>query len=65
MKILTMIEAMRMGYSADKRRRRRQHRRNARYLMAAGTFMNPGHSPRGSIPQGVAAWHLAQARGIK
>lgn len=60
---LNKTRAQKMGYSADKRKRRRQHRQAARELMVGGTLLN-GRAPRGSIPGSVAAWHLAQARAI-
>lgn len=49
------------GFSSDKRRRRRQHRRAARDLLLGGTLFN-SRAPRGSIPWGVARWHLSRAR---
>lgn len=64
MKILSQAEAMKLGYSADKRKRRRQHRNNAKRLIDGGTFLN-SKAPRGSTPGLVARWHLAQARGIR
>lgn len=64
MKILTQAEAIKLGYSADKRKRRREHRANAKRLIAGGTFLN-ARAPKDSIPGFVARWHLAQARGIK
>lgn len=64
MRVLTQRRAQQMGYAADKRKRRRQHRKNAQTLMQGGTFLNPGRAPRGSIPGDVAAWHLQQARWV-
>jgi hypothetical protein len=45
----------------DKRKRRRAHRRAARDLINGGTLFN-ARAPVGSIPWGVARWHLKQAR---
>lgn len=43
------------GYSSDKRRRRREHRRNAKSLR--------GENKRGGqMLEDVARWHLFQAR---
>ncbi len=53
--------ALRLGYSADKRKRRRQHRKAAAALIRAGTLLN-SKAHRGTTPNSVAAWHLAQAR---
>jgi hypothetical protein len=61
MRVLPVAQALKMGYSADKRKRRREHRRAARMLIASGTIFN-ARAPRGSIPHSVAAWHLFQAR---
>lgn len=60
---LNVNRAIKMGYSADKRKRRRQHRQAARQLMGAGTLLN-SKTPRNSTPGLVARWHLAQARAI-
>lgn len=43
-----------MGYSSDKRKRRRQHRVAAKRLRKQG----------GSTFHTVARWHLAQARAV-
>ena len=61
MRVLTTAQALRMGFSADRRRRKRQHRRAARALMQGGTLLNP-RAGRGTIPGDVARWHLEQAR---
>lgn len=63
MKALTTEKAIRMGYSKDKRKRRRQHRQNAKHLLNEGGFFN-GYSARGSTFGEAARWHLAQARAI-
>jgi hypothetical protein len=55
--------AVDMGFSPDRRKRRRQHRKAARELIKEGTLFN-AKSPRGSVPWAVAQWHLAQARHI-
>ena len=54
MSILSTKRAVQMGYSPDKRKRRNQHRTNARNLQRQG----------GGTCRAVAAWHLAQARAI-
>lgn len=51
---LNVNRAIKMGYSADKRKRRRQHRQAARQLMGAGTLLN-SKTPRNSTP----VWSLA------
>lgn len=60
-KVLSKERAINMGYSEDKRKRRREHRQNARTLIKGGTLFNH-HAPRGSTPNAVAQWHLFQAR---
>lgn len=55
----------RNGWPADVRKRRRNHRIYARALVGAGTFLNPGRAPRGSIPHAVAQWHLRCARFLR
>lgn len=62
-RILKQAEAVQLGYSLDPRKRRRQHRVNARNLVGAGTFLN-ATAPRGSTPYMMAQWHLAQARAL-
>lgn len=54
MKTLSAPNALAMGYSPDKRKRRRQHRKNARHLSEFG----------GGTMRAVAKWHLAQARYV-
>ena len=61
---LSIYRAQYMGYSMDKRKRRRQHRSAARDLIRGGTLLN-GRAPVGSTPWHVAQWHLFQARNIK
>lgn len=56
--------AIEMGYSPDPRKRRRQHRRAARQLLAAGSLLNPRAVP-GTLGWDVAQWHLAQARMVR
>jgi hypothetical protein len=63
-RILKLERALMMGYSADKRKRRREHRVAARELIGAGTFLN-ARAPVGSTSWEVARWHLAQARGLR
>lgn len=62
--VMTKARGEKMGYSTDKRRRRRQHRQAARELINGGTFLN-ARAPRGSTPNSVARWHLFQARYFK
>lgn len=53
---LSQQRAISQGYSSDKRKRRRQHRRAAREIQKYGF-------PAGFIHTG-ALWHLAQARAL-
>lgn len=54
MSTMSSNKAVGLGFSTDKRRRRREHRLAARYLR---------EQARGSSTLlGVAAWHLQQAR---
>jgi hypothetical protein len=55
--------ALEMGYAADKRKRRRQHRVAALELLKNGGLLN-WNSARGSTFWQVAQWHKAQARAI-
>ena len=55
MSVLPWRIALLIGYAPDKRRRRRQHRRNARALLKWCK----------GIPTEVAKWHLQQARLVK
>jgi hypothetical protein len=61
MKLLSLERALKMGYSGDPRKRRRQHRVSARHLLRQGGFFN-AFSARGSTFGDIAHWHLAQAR---
>jgi hypothetical protein len=61
MRILKAAQAEQMGFSLDKRKRRRQHRLAAKNLLTNGGVFN-GASARGSTFHGVALWHLDQAR---
>ena len=63
MKAMNRIRAMKMGFSPDRRKRKRQHRKAAKRLIGGGTFLN-STAPRGSTPWMVAQWHLAQARAL-
>lgn len=63
MKVLKTSVAVGMGFSPDKRKRRRQHRKAAINLLRRGGFFNY-FSARGSTFGDVAAWHLWQARVI-
>jgi hypothetical protein len=63
MTILNKQRAQDMGYSPDKRKRRRQHRGAANALLRAGGFFNGFASP-GSTAWQIAQWHKAQARAL-
>lgn len=63
MKAMAKELAVKMGYSADRRKRKRQHRKAARNLLRGGTLLN-AVVPAGSIPLCVAKWHLEQARAV-
>lgn len=54
MKTMPNAKAIRLGYHADKRKRRRQHRQMARKLSSYG----------GSTMWAVAMWHREQARWV-
>ncbi len=54
MHTLNKSRALALGYSADKRKRRRQHRKSAKHLSCEG----------GKTIAFVASWHRAQARWI-
>lgn len=60
-RLLGKDRAAALGYSADKRRRRREHRRNARDLLEGGVLFY-AKAPVGSTPHTIAMWHLYQAR---
>ena len=60
---LTDLEAVRLGFSLDKRKRKNQHRTVALKLLRGGGFFN-GYSARGSTFHIVALWHLNQARQL-
>lgn len=60
---LNKQRAAQMGFSADKRKRRRQHRQAAKNLLNNGGFFN-GYSSLGSTFWQVAQWHKAQARAL-
>lgn len=63
MALLNKTRAAQMGFSADKRKRRRQHRKAAKNLLINGGFFN-GFSAPGSTFWQVAQWHKAQARAL-
>ena len=50
-----------LGYSNDKRKRRNQHRQNAKTLLSNGGVFNV-FSARGSTFWHVAQWHLNNAK---
>jgi hypothetical protein len=58
---LNWKRAISMGFSPDRRKRKRQHRKSARFLLTNGGFFNSYSAP-GSTFFEVAAWHLKQAR---
>lgn len=60
-RIVRQDEAVRYGFSPDKRKRRRQHRRMARSLLGSGGVFN-NCSARGSTFYEVSRWHLWCAR---
>lgn len=64
MVLLNKQRAAQMGFSTDKRKRRRQHRTAARYLLKNGGFFNGYSDRRGSMFNEVAMWHLEQARAL-
>lgn len=63
MQAMKRAQAVKMGFSPDRRKRKRQHRRAAKALIGGGTFLN-ATAPRGSTPWLVAKWHLGQARAL-
>jgi hypothetical protein len=54
-KVMTKAQALSMCYSSDKRKRRREHRRNARELRKFGG---------GGTIAAVISWHLYQAQWL-
>lgn len=56
-------QAVAMGFSADRRKRRRQHRLAARRLLASTGVFVPQQAP-GTSFHAVAQWHLEQARWL-
>ncbi len=63
MSILNQKRAAELGFSLDKRIRRRQHRQQAKKLLVSGGFFN-GFSSPGSILFEIAQWHKSQARAL-
>jgi len=63
MAALNQARAAALGFSTDKRKRRKQHRRAARNMLSAGGFFN-GCGARGTVFHAMAKWHLDQARAI-
>lgn len=63
MALLNKQRAEQMGFSSDKRKRRRQHRNAAKNLLANGGVFN-GLSAPGSTFWQVAQWHKSQARAL-
>ncbi|GKS95598.1 MULTISPECIES: hypothetical protein [unclassified Acidovorax] len=60
-RLLRDDRAIKMGYSADKRKRKNQHRVNAKQLLREAGFFAQG-GQRGTTMHQVAKWHLDQAR---
>jgi len=60
---LNQKRAVQLGFSSDKRKRRRQHRRQADNLLKSGGFFNGLSSP-GSTLFSIARWHKQQARSL-
>lgn len=63
MALLNTKRAVQLGFSADKRKRRRQHRTAAKQLLTNGGFFNRFSAPGSTFWQ-VAQWHKAQARAL-
>jgi len=63
MSLLKQKHAVNLGFSLDKRKRRRQHRRCAIAMLGSGGFFNGLSSP-GSTFFEIAQWHKAQARAL-
>ena len=61
---MNKARALEIGYSSDKRKRRRQHRIAARNLLRSGGFFN-GCSCKGSEFWFIANWHKEQALKIR
>lgn len=63
MALLNKQRAAQMGFSSDKRKRRRQHRNAAKNLLGSGGIFN-GFSAPGSGFWEIAQWHKGQARAL-
>lgn len=63
MTTLNKQRAVELGYSSDKRKRRRQHRTAAQILQKSGGFFN-GFSRPGSTFWEMMQWHKNQARSL-
>jgi hypothetical protein len=63
MSLLNQKRAAELGFSLDKRKRRRQHRRQAKNMLVSGGFFNGLSSP-GSTLFEIAQWHKEQARAL-
>lgn len=61
MKALNKKQALQLGLSLDKRKRRNQHRTAARNLLREGGFFNNLSAPNSTFWQ-IAQWHKNQAR---
>jgi hypothetical protein len=61
MKLIKKSSTAPLGFSADRRKRRNQHRTAAQKLLRSGGLMN-WWSARGSTFAGVARWHMEKAR---
>ena len=63
MKVAKFKNVVDLGFSHDRRRRRRQHRDAAKELLfGSGAGLMNGMSARGSTTWWAAQWHLYNAR---
>ena len=59
-KLMKDNQAISMGYSADKRKRKNQHRTCSKEILKEFGFFARGNQ-RGTTMNGIALWHLSQA----
>lgn len=62
-KVLSQAVAVNIGYSKDRRKRKREHRLAAKKLLNSGTLFYV-IAPKGSTLYNIAQWHLAQAYSL-
>lgn len=62
-KVMSDAAAIVYGYSADKRKRRNQHREAAAALGKDTGFFSDNR--KGTIGNSLVSWHLKQARYLK